>query len=217
VLTILLTRHGHTDRSEPEQYLGQRITATLTERGRRDARALADRLSDVPIQRIVSSPLARALETAHILSDARVQSVEADGRLAELDYGAWEGLTLDQIEQRFPGEYELYDRDPSAHRVGGGESGASVARRIQPLIHELVDWGTQAEAEQICVLVGHSSVNRVLLALVLGVPLVDYRRRFEQDWANLTVLRWPDGRSGPTLLLANDVAHVRGVKGVTWG
>ena len=49
VLTLLLTRHGHTTRSEPEQYLGQSVPASLTERGLRDAKALAERLADVPI------------------------------------------------------------------------------------------------------------------------------------------------------------------------
>jgi broad specificity phosphatase PhoE len=64
--------------------------------------------------------------------------------------------------------------------------------------------------------VGHSSVNRVFLAEVMGVPLIDYRRRFQQDWVNLTVLRWDSRESGPLLLLANDLAHVRGVRGITW-
>ena len=43
---------------------------------------------------------------------------------------------------------------------------------------------------------------------VTGVPLADYRRRFLQDWVNLTVLRWPDADSGPLLVLLNDMAHI---------
>lgn len=217
MLTVLLTRHGHTDRSEPEQYLGQRAKAVLTDRGQRDAHALAARLESVPIDRIVSSPLGRAVETAGILARGRSLTVELDDRLLELDYGAWEGLTLEQIEERFPGEYDAYDRNPARHHVGGGESGQQVADRLEPLVAELVAWGAGGPDDRACVVIGHSSVNRILLALVLGVALVDYRRRFEQDWANLTVLRWPDAESGPLLLLANDLAHVRGISGVTWG
>ena len=51
MLTLLLTRHGHTDRSEPEQYLGQRVEAALSERGRTSAARLAERLADVRIDR----------------------------------------------------------------------------------------------------------------------------------------------------------------------
>ena len=214
MLTLLLTRHGHTDRSEPEQYLGQHVEAALSERGRTSAARLAERLTGVQIDRIVSSPMTRAAETARIV--ARGRHVEVDARLAELDYGKWEGLTIDVIEQRFPGEYEQYDADPAGHRVGGGESGRQVARRLGPLIDELIDWAEAGGGGLSCLLVGHSSVNRLLLAMLLGVPIIDYRRRFEQDWANLTVLHWSDREDGPKLLLDNDVSHIRGVHGATW-
>jgi broad specificity phosphatase PhoE len=213
VLTVLLTRHGRTDRSEPEQYLGQRIDVGLSAAGRDEAERLAARLDGVAIDRIVSSPLARTAETAHIVAKGR--PVELDKRLAELDYGAWEGLTRDEIERRFPGEHEQYESDPAGHRVGGGESGRQVARRLSALLDALLEWAEEAGGGKSCLVVGHSSTNRILLAIVLGVPLRDYRRRFRQDWANLTVLHWPDRESGPLLLLANDLAHWRGISGAT--
>ena len=216
MLTIILTRHGHTDRSEPEQYLGQTVPAALSERGRRDAQALAERLEGVPIDRLLSSPLGRAMETAAILARGRQLTVESDKRLTELDYGAWEGITREEIDARFPGEYKQYDADPSRHHVGGGESGEQVAARARPMIDDLLAWAEGQGGTATCLLVGHSSVNRVLLAMVLGVPLADYRRRFVQDWANLTVLRWDGVMSGPMLLLANDVGHARGLRGATW-
>ena len=220
MLTVLLTRHGHTDRSTPEQYLGQRLPATLDARGRRDARALARRLAPVTIDRVVSSPLSRAVETAQIVARGRAVAVEPDERLTELDYGAWEGHTLEEINRLFPGEYEAYQRDPATHQVGGAESGYEVVARLAPLFEELVTWAEGSAArggERTALVVGHSSVNRILLAMLLGVELNDYRRRFDQDWANLTVLRWPDRASGPRLLLSNDQSHTRGIKGETWG
>lgn len=219
MLTVLLTRHGHTDRSEPEQYLGQHLPATLSARGRKDARALARRLATVPIDRVLTSPLSRAVDTAALLARGRDLQIELDGRLTELDYGAWEGHPLDEINSLFPGEYEQYERDPATHKVGGGESGYEVVARLAPLFDELVGWaeGGQAGAEMTALVVGHSSVNRIALAMLLGVELNDYRRRFDQDWCNLTVLRWPDRASGPRLLLSNDLSHARGIRGVTWG
>jgi broad specificity phosphatase PhoE len=215
VLTVLLTRHGRTDRSEPEQYLGQHIDVGLSDAGRDEAARLSARLHGMAIDRIVSSPLARSAETAQIVASGR--PVELDKRLAELDYGAWEGLTRDEIERRFPGEHEQYETDPASHRVGGGESGRQVARRLSALFDELLEWAEGAGGGKTCLVVGHSSTNRILLALVMGVALRDYRRRFDQDWVNLTVLYWPDRESGPVLRLANDLSHVRGIVGVTWG
>lgn len=221
MLTLLLTRHGHTDRSEPEQYLGQRIDAELSKRGRADARKLARRLASVEIQRVLSSPLKRAHATADILARSRDVATELEPRLAELDYGAWEGHTREEIDALFPGGYEKYDRDPAHFEVGGGESGTEVAARLWPVVDGLIEWaekrGGQRGGESTALVVGHSSTNRILLAMLLGVELNDYRRRFDQDWTNLTVLRWPSRAEGPRLLLSNDQSHTRGVRGVTWG
>lgn len=216
MLTVLLTRHGHTDKSEPEQYLGQRIHASLTERGRRDAEALALRLEGISVDRIIASPLGRAIETAQILAAGLNSSVEVDERLTELDYGAWEGLTVQEIDTRFPGERAEYDANPAMSRVGGGETGIDVAARLSRFFDELLDWWRDQAGDRTCLLVGHSSLNRILLAVLLDVPLPDYRRRFKQDWANLTVLRWESREDGPLLMLANDEAHSKGVRGATW-
>ncbi len=160
------------------------------------------------------------METAAILAHGRDKSVEPDERLTELDYGTWEGVIREEIDARFPGEYETYDKDPSAHHVGGGENGEQVAARVRLLIEDLLAWAEQEQAQDhsppTCLLVGHSSVNRVLLAVVTGVPLRDYRRRFLQDWTNLTVLRWDSRASGPLLMVANDTSHARGLVGATW-
>ncbi len=218
MLTLVLTRHGATDRSDPEQYLGQHIEAHLTEQGRAAARALAERLAPVTFERVITSPLERAMETAHLIRpDDRV---EADRRLMEADYGHWEGRTVQEIEASWPAEREGYEQDPGENSAPGGESGKAVATRVGPLLDELVRWASgvpEADLDHRVLLVGHSTLNRVLLAAALGVPLRDYRRRFRQDWANLTVLR--HGRrygGGWQLLLCNDMAHLRGTSGATW-
>lgn len=216
MLTVLLTRHGHTDRSEPEQYLGQKIDVGLSERGRHDAELLAERLAGVHLDRLISSTLRRAVETAELLARDSGVKVETDRRLIELDYGAWEGHTLEEIDRIFPRERDLYESNPAIHEVGGGESGLEVAARLGRLVEELLGWWSDEAGDRTCLLVGHSSVNRVLLALLLSVPMADYRRRFKQDWANLTALRWESQESGPLLLLANDQAHSKGLRGTTW-
>ena len=103
VLTVVLTRHGLTDRSDPEQHLGQHIDVSLNAAGRRQAESLAKRLAAVPFDRVISSPLFRAQETAQIVG--RGARVETDPRLKEMDYGSWEGLSYEQIEFFTQGEY----------------------------------------------------------------------------------------------------------------
>lgn len=212
MLTILLTRHGHTDLSEPDRYLGRRIPVGLSERGRQHASALGARLSSVPIDRVISSPLERAQETARLIAAERKLDLETDERLIEFDYGAWEGMTVDDVMRQMPNEFALYDANPAIYRPGGGENGIDAARRATALVDYLLEWWAGL-GDRTVLLVGHASINRLLLAAVTGVPLADYRRRFLQDWVNLTVLRWPDVDSGPLLVLVNDMAHIAGDSG----
>lgn len=221
MLTLVLTRHGATDRSYPEQYLGQRIEAHLTEEGRAAARALGERLAGVTFGQVISSPLERAMETARLMRPD--DPIKSDPRLIEADYGLWEGRTVGQIEASWLAERQAYEADPGANAAPGGENGEEVARRVSSLLTELVEGAVSPAASDApdidhrVLLVGHSTMNRVVLAVALGVPLRDYRRRFRQEWANLTVLRFGTRFGGGwQLLLCNDVAHLRGVTGATW-
>jgi ribonuclease H / adenosylcobalamin/alpha-ribazole phosphatase len=225
VLTLVLTRHGSTPRSEPEQHLGQRIDIGLSDAGQAAARALGERLADVAFERVIASPLRRARETAELVRPGA--PIETDERVTEMDYGEWEGLTYAEIEARFGEARRIWEADPASLACPGGESGSDVARRVRAWLEELIEWamarpaddGAQ-DAEELdrgVLAVAHSTTNRVLLAVALGVPLRDYRRRFRQAPANLTVLRFSRSLgSGAQLLLANDVAHVRGARGATW-
>jgi broad specificity phosphatase PhoE len=216
LLTILLTRHGKTPQSEPEHYLGQHLDAPLSDDGRATAQALHDRLDGVALARVISSPLRRAMDTARIVAPAA--TIEPDARLIEADYGAWEGHTRDQIRGRWPELRSAWEADPAKVEPPGGESGADVARRVRSFMRSLVAWETSLqwpEEERRVLIVGHSTVNRVLLASRLGVPLRNYRRSLRQDWSNLTVLKFVS-HDGAFLVLDNDVSHIRGVRGATW-
>jgi broad specificity phosphatase PhoE len=214
VLTLLLTRHGSTPRSDPEQHLGRRIDLELSEAGRAAAQALGRRLEGVELARVISSPLRRARETAELVVPRA--AVELDDRLMEMDYGRWEGLTYEQILARDGDARRIWEADPASLACPEGESGSDVARRVRSWLEDVIEWaGAEGAADQRVLAIAHSTTNRVLLCVALGVPLRDYRRRFVQQPANLSVLRFEGAPgSGGKLLLGNDVGHLRG--GVTW-
>lgn len=236
VLTVVLTRHGLTERSEPEQHLGQHIDISLSDAGRRQAESLGRRLGGVRFDRAISSPLFRAQETAEILA-ARGVRVEPDPRLKEMDYGAWEGLTYEQIEERDGAARREWELAPDRLPCPGGESGNQVAERVRSFLDDLLAehkaWHarasfraataqggpTQPPRERPVLVVGHSSTNRVLMCVALGTDVRDYRKRFVQSQANLTVLRWElgDGPEDAKLLVANDLGHLRGANELPWG
>lgn len=218
MLTLVLTRHGHTDRSEPDQYLGQTIDIPLSVRGRADATLLRDRLAGVHFDRVISSPLRRARETAGIIAPDAL--VETDPRLAEADYGDWEGIPAERLDADFPSERGAWKEDPEMLGAPGGETGAAIAARASAFLAALGAWEANHlvagdRAERRILVVAHSTLNRVLLAVALGVSVRDYRRRFRQDWLNLTVLRVEAGGRG-LLLLANDTTHLRAPGDLPW-
>jgi broad specificity phosphatase PhoE len=242
MLTLILTRHGQA--TAGEVMLGGQLDVPLTPGGRAQAEALAGRLSGVRIDRIVSSPMLRALETAQAIATGR--PVELDERLRELDYGRWESLTYAEIDDRDPELRARWEHDPAATHSPGGESGDDVAARALSFLVDLLaaedgepngspsgrrspDPGgsrgviseSQAEAEgELRVLaVAHGTYNRILLCVALGIPVRDYRRRFIQDRTNLTVLRYErgDAPDEAQLVLANDVSHLRGPGEAPWG
>jgi broad specificity phosphatase PhoE len=234
MLTVVLTRHGLTDRSEPEQHLGQRIDISINDAGRAQAEKLARRLSAVRFDRIVTSPLFRARETAAIIGgDARI---EADPRLKEMDYGAWEGLTYAQIDERDREARREWELAPDRLACPGGESGNDVAERVRAFLEDLIEehrgWHAKASfraatapggpgqgpVDRPVLVVAHSSTNRVLLCVALGTDVRDYRKRFVQGQGNLTVLRWVEG-DGPAdakLIVGNDLGHLRGPDALPW-
>jgi len=210
--TIVLTRHGLTPRSRPEQHLGQRIDIGLSDEGRAQAEALARRIEHVTFSRIVSSPLRRAVGTAAVIAGGPVVT---DPRLLEMDYGEWEGLTYEQITERFGVHRERWEQDPATLRCPGGESGNDVAARVRAVLEDHL-----AEDESVApvLMVGHSTTNRILVCAALAMPISEYRTRVVQSQVNLTVLEWAPGApvDGAQLLLLNDVGHVRRPPETPW-
>ena len=215
MLTVVLTRHGGTTRSRPEQHLGQHLDVPLSDEGRAQAAALGRRLAGVAFERVVASPLQRAVETARLIVPGR--EPETDARLLEMDYGAWEGLTYEQVTARDGPARQLWEADPASLACPGGESGNDVAARVRSFLEAAIDGAEADTADHRILVVGHSTTDRILLCVALGVPVRDFRRRFVQDPANLTVIRFAGARgTGAQALVVNDVGHLRGLAGATW-
>ena len=235
MLTLVLTRHGLTDRSEPEQHLGQRIDISINDAGRRQAEALARRLAPGGFDLGKTSALCRARERASILGHGA--RVEADPRLREMDYGAWEGRTYAQIDEQDRAIRSEWELAPDRLACPGGESGNDVAERVRSFLADLLDehrrwhakasfraatsgWGSALTTpERPVLVVAHSSTNRILLCVALGTDVRDYRKRFVQAQANLTVLRWEadDRPEDAKALVLNDLGHLRRPDEVPWG
>jgi broad specificity phosphatase PhoE len=238
MLTLVLTRHGLTDRSRPEQHLGQKIDISINDAGRRQADALRRRLAPVAFERVITSSLFRARETAEVVvGQAGHPPIEVDPRLREMDYGAWEGRTYAQIDETDRAARREWVAHPDTLACPGGESGDDVAVRVTSFLTDLLDehrrWMARASfraatatggpaspsTDHRVLVLAHGTLNRIFLCVALDVDLRRFRQRFIQSQCNLTVLAFADD-AGPregTLLVANDTSHLHGPRDVPWG
>jgi len=168
-MPIYLLRHGETEWSRGGRKQG-RADSPLTPLGisqiQACARVLAKETSDNSSVHLVTSPLGRARASAEIIRaflGLDEGSLSVSDLLAEHDYGAWEGLTIAEIEERFPGQLALRRQQHWNFVVPGGESYALMARRV----HE---WLARQDLSRIVVAVAHDMVSRVLRGLHLNLP-----------------------------------------------
>jgi probable phosphoglycerate mutase len=162
--TLLLVRHGETDWNAEGKRQGH-TDRPLNDYGRRQARALAERLAGEPIDAVYASDLARARETAEILGAAFGLDVAVDPDLREKNWGNWEGLTSEErLHVEFEGESteahrertlraikRIADRHPGKRVVVVTHGGslrrlqAAVAGFAQPVIDNCAVWAVARE------------------------------------------------------------------------
>jgi broad specificity phosphatase PhoE len=153
-MEIVLARHGETEWSRDRRHTG-RTDIPLTANGRRQAGVLGDALADRSFERVLSSPLSRALDTCREAGLGERAELTAD--LCEWDYGEYEGITTAEIRARRPGWNLWRDGCP------GGETAADVGRRVDRVIESFA--GLEGDAA----VFAHGHVLRVLTARWLGL------------------------------------------------
>lgn len=165
---VYLIRHGQTEWNLQGRLQGSK-DSPLTERGRKQAAAVANSLKNEPPTFLHTSPLGRARKTAEMIAKSLGISMEMDERLSENRFGQAEGLTLDQIDKRWPGFRESRELDKWNVPWPEGESYGDVDARLKEFIAgKLAPELGELEAGPLGI-VGHQSMNMVLLGQLLGL------------------------------------------------
>ena len=198
---IYFVRHGATQLTAENRFSGE-VGVDLSDEGRDQVSRLAERLAGDRIAAVYCSPLSRTVETAEILARRHgLTPIREDG-LREISHGRWEGLTRQEVEERFGDEYAAWEADPFTFAPVGGESGVAVLARALPVARRV----TAAQAGQTTLVVSHKATLRILLCSLLGIDPRGYRDRLDQSPACLNVVDFKDpGRA--RLMLFNDVSH----------
>jgi broad specificity phosphatase PhoE len=170
VTTILIARHGETDWNRQRRFQGH-ADPPLNELGRQQARELAEALAGSGVTAVYSSPLARARETADIVAAALELPVQTHDALREVDVGSWQGLTRDEVQERFPDGFRRWLVDFS-HGWDDGESYDELGRRV---IAGLLEVAARHRGQRILV-VTHGGPMRAAEAAAADAEYADARR-----------------------------------------
>jgi len=202
--TTVLLRHGQTGLSVERRFAGSGDT-DLTEHGAEQARAAAERLrrqaGDTRIASILTSPLRRARRTAEEAARALGAPLRVDADLREADFGAWEGLTFAEAQEKWPGEMAAWLASTAA-APPGGESFAEVERRVMAAFDRLL--GRYAGTKVL--VVTHVTPIKMLVCRALLAPAAAMYRT-QLDAASICEIDWySDGNAVVRSL--NDTAHL---------
>jgi probable phosphomutase (TIGR03848 family) len=173
--TVILLRHGRSTANSAGVLAGRTLGVGLDEGGVAQAQALVERLAQLPLAAVVSSPLQRCQETVVPLAQARELEVTVDDRFIEVDYGQWTGRELSKLGKE--PLWKVVQSHPSAAVFPGGEGLAALQARAVAAVRE---WDAKLAAEHgphvLWLVCSHGDVIKAVLADALGVHLDGFQR-----------------------------------------
>lgn len=203
---LLLVRHGETEWNAARRIQGHSNSA-LSPLGRRQALAVAERLSGMPIEALYSSDLERALETAAPLAARLGLTVQPLSELREKGYGDWEGLTeAEVIAVDAEGWRRYHVLREINYPIPGGETWQQVQTRIVASLRRIL--AAHPGPDETVAIVGHGASLRPAILDALDAPLPTLLR-LRLDNASLTCLEYQPERGGRVVFL-NDTSHLEG-------
>jgi broad specificity phosphatase PhoE len=164
-MKFILVRHAQTTANTKSVILGGKEGGELSERGKKQARALAKRLKGEKFSEIYTSSANRARQTCEAITSGSKAPLYVCDELREIDMGDLVGLSHERAEEKYPSIFTDIFVHPEK-RIPGGESINDVQARVMPLIGRLA----QKPGNPTVLAVGHNVVNRVILASLLGLP-----------------------------------------------
>ena len=199
-----LIRHAQTLWNQEQRFQG-RTDLSLGPRGREQAACLARHFSGQRFASVYSSDLARSVQTAQAIADATQAALIIEPGLAEMDLGAWEGLTGQEIDARFDGAYRRWCAAPSRVSIVRGEALETFHRRVRSAFARIA----AAHQDGELVVVSHGGAIASLLAQWLRKDYDQVLGPLALENAGITSVDWTPERV--SILFVNHTGHLIGL------
>ena len=190
---ILLIRHGQNDWVSKQRLAGWLPGVHLNDIGWKQAEDLSERLRELPLREIYSSPLERCMETARVIAKPHNLKVVSLEEIGEVRYGKWEGKKLKKLRKQKRKWYKV-QHYPSRFRFPGGESFVAVQQRAVSAIEKLCE----LHEEELIALVSHADLIKLVLSHYFGSH-IDLFQRINISPASASLLGL--SKDGPVRIL----------------
>lgn len=202
---IYMVRHGQTEWNKLSKVQG-RTDIELSETGTLQAKLLAKRLERENIDAIYSSSLQRALRTAEIIAEYKNCSVNKSEKYWEICFGPWEGMTINEIKERYSEHFRVYREDPASFSLPGAETFLELSERTYMGVKEIV----KSHVGKNILIVSHGMAIKAAIIRILDIDIRNYTK-FRIDNASITVIGFDENNSErPVLISLNDTCHLQG-------
>jgi phosphoserine phosphatase len=203
---FIIVRHGESIANTQGIYQGQTYDTDLSELGKKQAKALAKRVKEMGIVKIMASPLKRTYQTALEASKLLGIPVEKNNLIIETNHGEWEGKSKLWIEQNHRGLYQQWLNSPGEVGFPGGETFLQTFERVQNFIA-----GSLSVVNTL--IVTHDNIIRIIAAMADGLSLDDiWKYDIEPAAINYFEVSGINGKSRLKALKLNDNGHLEGLR-----
>jgi probable phosphoglycerate mutase len=179
---LLLIRHGENDFVKTGKLAGRIPGVHLNEKGQKQAQALSEALTQVPLKAIYSSPLERAMETATPIAEAHNLTVIEEPDLMDTNIGQWQGKSLKVL--RLTKAWTVVQSAPSRFRFPDGESFVDAQTRYVDALERIIK---KHKPRDVAAVIFHADPIKLAITHFLGMPL-DHFQRLACDTGSLTAL-----------------------------
>jgi ribonuclease H / adenosylcobalamin/alpha-ribazole phosphatase len=171
---IYLVRHGQTDLNRDKRFRGL-SDSPLNEAGIYEAAGAGRLLAGAGLSKILTSPVARAAQTATAIAVTTGARVETDDDFIDVDYGAWQGLTVEEVADRFGRDrLSAWRSDPASFTFPDGEAMSTATQRLRRGLMNAVGGATPVAV------VSHLAVLKICFCVMMDLDL-SYFWRIDLD------------------------------------
>ncbi len=200
---IYLVRHGESEWNILNKIQGQNNT-NLTDKGREQAQKIGHRLIEEKIDTIFSSDLNRALDTAKIIGQILGLKVKSFEELREKKFGVWEGLTKQEIIDKFNNEHIIWMTEPHKLNLPNAENIVDLQERLLNVVNILI----KDNENKNILIVSHGASIKALILGLLGIDISLYNKLTISN-TSLSIIEYRD--FSPVIRVLNDTNHLREV------